>query len=364
MIPVLELSGSPREQGRQHGEGARERIERNLEIYFERFEREGHVTRDEVLRRAGLYWDVIQTLNADYAEGVRGVAEGSQTELMEIVALNVRYEILYHQFTQTAMGADGCTGMAVSPETTANGHVLMGENWDWIPQVQTLILKIDTDDDSLVCFTEAGIVGGKIGLNAHGLGLAINGLISTDDDWSRLTKPFHVRCYEILRQRSLEDAVRIVTDGDRPCSANFLIAQADAGIVNVESAPFATRLIRPDQGWVAHTNHFVDPDALSVVEPPSEKRPHSQHRLRKADELLGQRAPIDTSDLQDILRDHDGQPYSICRHIDVDEPPEEHYRTVVSAVMDLHERRMWASGGPPCEHTDHEIVLDEQLSPN
>lgn len=357
MIPVLELSGSPHDQGRQHGEGARERIESNLDVYFERFEREGHVTRDEALRRANLYWDVIQALNPDYAESVRGVAEGADADLLEIVALNVRYEILYHQFTETAMRADGCTGMAVLPEQTSNGHLLMGENWDWIPQAQSLLLKIGSGDDALVCFTEAGIVGGKIGLNAHGLGLAINGLISTDDDWSRLTKPFHVRCYEILRSRSLDDAVQIVTNGDRACSGNFLIAHADEGIVNVESAPFATRLHRPDPGWVAHTNHFVDPDALDVVEPPSEKRPHSQHRLRKANELLAQKAPIDTSDLREILRDHDGQPYSICRHIDDDEPPEEHYQTVVSAVMDLQARTMWASDGPPCEHTDYEIAI-------
>ncbi len=46
-------------------------------------------------------------------------------------------------------------------------------------------------------FTEAGIFGGKIGLNSAGLGLTVNGLTTTDDDWSRLSKPFHVRCYEI-----------------------------------------------------------------------------------------------------------------------------------------------------------------------
>jgi len=357
MIPVLELSGNPREQGRQHGEGARERIARNLEVYFERFEREGRLTRDEVLRRAELYWDVIQNVNGDYAEGVRGVADGSNVELLEIVALNVRYEILYHQFTQTALGADGCTGMAISPANTRHGHMLMGENWDWIPQAQTVMLRVQDANAPLVCFTEAGIVGGKIGLNAHGLGLLINGLISTDDDWSRLTKPFHVRCHEILRQRSLEEAVRIVTDGERACSANFLLAQAGTGIVNVESAPLATRQLEPADHWIAHANHFVDPDALGVVEPPSEKRPHSQHRLRKADELLGARVPIATDDLSAILRDHDGRPYSICRHVDDAEPPEEHYQTVVSAVMDLDERTMWVSDGPPCEHADQEIGL-------
>lgn len=59
-LPVLELAGTPYEQGLVHGERARKQIAQNLEIYFYRFERETKLLKAEVLRRAGLYLRVIE----------------------------------------------------------------------------------------------------------------------------------------------------------------------------------------------------------------------------------------------------------------------------------------------------------------
>src|SRR5439155_12775577 len=129
---------------------------------------------------------------------------------------------------------------------STNGHLLLGQNWDWIPQVQGAVLHtLEPDGLETLSFTEAGIVGGKIGLNSAGLGLAINGLLSSADDWSRLELPFHVRCYEILRRRSLAEAVDVVAREKRSCSANFLIAQTPDLAVDLEAAPDSIAEIRP-----------------------------------------------------------------------------------------------------------------------
>ena len=157
-----------------------------------------------------------------YFLALRGVADGSGVPLQDIVVLNMRYELLYFQYGVNAL-VDGCTSFAVLPRATHTGHLLLGQNWDWIPEVRGAVLHT-RDDDGLetLSFTEAGIVGGKIGLNSVGLGLAINGLYTTADDWSRLKTPFHVRCYDILRSRTLEQAMSVVTDTPRACSTNFL----------------------------------------------------------------------------------------------------------------------------------------------
>jgi isopenicillin-N N-acyltransferase-like protein len=127
-LPVVHLAGSPYEQGRRHGEALRGRIAHNLGVYFERFERETKLSREEVLRRARLYREAIAGQNAGYHDGMRGLAEGSSFGLDEIAALNVRYEILYYQFGAIAMEEaaagkavtiaepDGCTAFAVLPE--------------------------------------------------------------------------------------------------------------------------------------------------------------------------------------------------------------------------------------------------------
>ncbi len=356
MLPLIELEGAPFEQGRTHGRQAQARIAHNLSIYFYRFQSEGQLTWQEVLKRAAAYWEVIQTQNPAYAEALRGISEGSGCDLIELVALNVRYEILYYQFTVNAL-AGGCTSFAATPGITANGHLLLGQNWDWIPQVQGVVLYIREEDFEALCFTEAGIVGGKIGLNSRGLGLAINGLISTDDDWSRLTTPFHVRCYEILRSRDLDEAVEVITEGERPCSANYLIAQADDRVVDVEAAPRKTRSLIPADGFLAHANHFLEPEALDVVEPLTEKRPHSLHRLKRMRELLASKRPLTIEMLKMYLRDHEGHPYSVCRHLDEAEPPSERYQTVTSVIMDLHERTFWISDGPPCQNAYQKLSL-------
>ena len=54
-LPLIQLHGSPYEQGRQHGEQLRERIAHNVDVYFNRFGEEAGLTRPEVLSRAAQY---------------------------------------------------------------------------------------------------------------------------------------------------------------------------------------------------------------------------------------------------------------------------------------------------------------------
>jgi isopenicillin-N N-acyltransferase-like protein len=356
-LPVIHLDGTPYEQGRKHGRELKDRIGHNIQVYFERFEAEGGVSHAEVLARSVKYGEAMATQNPAYFAGMRGVADGSGFKFDHVVALNIRYEILYYQFSANA-STDGCTSFAVLPGASANTHLLMGQNWDWIPQVQGAILHtVDPDGLETISFTEAGIVGGKIGLNSAGLGLAVNGLHSTADDWSRLSKPFHVRCYEILRARGLDAAAEIVTSEERACSTNFLIAQIPDRVADIEAAPDQALTLGPENGLLIHTNHFLDPDALGVVEPPREVWSSTHHRLDRLRDLLAAKHPLAVEDLQGHLRDHQAYPHSVCRHEDPDLPPSQRYRTVASVVMDLHARELHISDGPPCRNKYQRMML-------
>ncbi len=331
-LPVLRLKGSPYEIGYSHGQQAQDKIQRNLEVYFRRFKNETALARDEALARAERYLQAIRRVSPSYARAMEGVALGSKTRLLEITALNVRYELMYSQFAKIGLRpmqrVDGCTAFGAMPEATVNRHLLMAENWDWIPQVEGLFLKIrPATGPNVLCFTEAGVVGGKIGLNSEGIGLAINGLISNADDWERLRKPFHVRCWEILGSKTLSQAISRVTRGERSCSANFLVGQQTklgAGkIVDIESSPEATFALYHEDGILAHTNHFSNP-----------RSGNGKMSMRRAEEML---------------RDHDGKPESVCRHENRTFPTDERYRTVVSVVMDLYTGQLHTTLGSPCE---------------
>jgi isopenicillin-N N-acyltransferase like protein len=349
-LPVVYVDGGPYDQGRQHGAALRDQIGHNLDVYFDRFEREVELLPEEARAHAARYQPLLD--GGPYFDALRGMAKGSGQAVIDLLVLNVRYELLYYQYGVCGVGGpDGCTSFAVLPRGSANGHLLLGQNWDWIPQVRGAVLHTQEPDGlETLSFTEAGIVGGKIGLNSAGLGLAINGLFSTADDWARMEMPFHVRCYEILRRRSLQAAVGLVVAGQRSCSANFLLAQPPNLAVDVESAPERVRELAPEANTLVHTNHFLDPEQLGITEPIVERRPHSYWRHTRMQALLDARPSIGVGDLEVALRDHEHYPDGICRHEHPDDPPEEWLITVTSAIMDLEDLSLRLTDGPPCEH--------------
>jgi len=345
-LPFVRLTGSPLEQGRVHGETLRCEVRSNLEVYFRRFALEIGLARPEVLRRAAAYAEALRVLHPAYHEGMQGVAQGSGLSFAEVAALNVRYEILYDAFGKKGRGGgvDGCTSFALTPERTADGHLLLGQNWDWVPEVRGALLHVQEAGQEHLAFTEAGIVGGKVGLNSAGLGLAINGLTSPADDWEEFALPFHARCYDVLRQRTLEAAVEVASREPRACSANFLLAQVPGKVVNLETAPHALCRLGPEDGMLVHANHFVNP--LETDADP-EDRLGSLLRYARLKDLLAGAERSSLGDVQTFLRDRENAPDALCRHPDPAKPEFERYATVVSVVMDLHARTLHLSDGPP-----------------
>src|SRR5207237_9955949 len=181
----------------------------------------------------------------------------------------------------------------------------------------------------------------KMELNYEGIGLAMNGLISNKADWERLWKPFHVRCSEILGSETLSQAVSKITRAERSCSANFLIGQQTklgAGkIVDVESAPEATGVFSAEEGVLAHTNHFQNPERLGVKQVLDEERRSTLHRFARITQLLrqirGGNRKMSMTRAEDMLRDHDGKPESVYSHENNTFPADQRYRTVVAVVM-------------------------------
>lgn len=348
-LPLIRVHGTPLEQGIQHGSELREQIHHNLNVYFDRFLREVELSREDVLWRAQRYADKLYNHKSAYWETMRGIAQGAQVSTDEIVTLNIRYEVLYYEFGVNEM-VDGCTSFAIDPQVSQPGHVFIGQNWDWIPNIKGALIHIsEPGTPTHLAFTEAGIAGGKIGLNDAGVGLAINGLTSMGDDWQRFHSPFHARCYDILRSPDFERATRVITDEPRSCSSNFLIAQPPDKIINIEAAPDNLNYLSCEQGAVVHANHFVDPDGTGIVEPDTDFRPNSWERHRQLERLMRRDHPFDLEDIKHRLRDHDGYPNSVCRHPDLSDEDYDRYSTVTSIIMDLNAKVLYATSGPPCE---------------
>lgn len=379
---VIDLSGGPRERGHAHGEALADEVATNVETYLSRFAHEG-VDPDRAREQADEFIPLIESVNPEYAAEMRGVAEGSGVPLTDVSLLNVRYEVIYTAWKEQteqraagdgdgpgdrtgasdagdarAAGVDGCTSFGLLPSATADGTTYVGQNWDWLAPIQdtialTRVRRPDAPDH--IVFTEAGIVGGKAGVNEHGVGLGLNGLTSPADGEEPFRKPVHVRCREVMDGRGLADAMAPIVETHRSASANFMLGAAGGGeaaegeVIDVEAAPQRFGHLHPTDGVLTHANHFVDDQIKSLSERRGASTLYRAERLRRHLAAERDAGGATVENITAGLRDHFGRPASVCSHIDERLPEAEHGRTNASFVIDLDDRRLHAVRGPPCE---------------
>ncbi|MWV64960.1 hypothetical protein GRS48_09035 [Halorubrum sp. JWXQ-INN 858] len=348
----LELTGTPHERGITHGETFADEIETNLEIYLSVFKHKG-TDEDTVYEQAEKFVPLIEEENEEYAAEMKGIAEGSGLSIEDVTVLNARYEVMYSAFKKAADeaggSADACTAFAIQPEITADEHTYLGQNWDWMPGLETFVMEIRRDDKpDMAAMTEAGIVGGKIGVNEHGIGMTLNGLVTAKDGENPFRKPYHVRFREILDAERMDDAIAPLITKDRACSGNVIVAHAEGEMLNLELAPETVNYLHPEDHLLVHANHVEDRSSMNSE---FEKLiPDTLCRAPRMKRLLSKhRGEIGIDVLTDALRDHFGHPNSICRHPNETDPELDRLRTNGSYVMDLTERRLMGTNGPPCE---------------
>jgi isopenicillin-N N-acyltransferase like protein len=244
-----------------------------------------------------------------------------------------------------------CTSFAVTPETSSDGHMLLGQNWDWVPFAREVCVLLDVqreDKPSFATIVEAGMLA-KVGVNAAGLGLCTNTLVSERDAESKGV-PYHVMLRALLDAESVNDAKHILGSVQRALSANYLVADKSGRAMNFETIAGGKEQIhatRPQGGLIAHTNHFLCSE-FAAIDAYVAKSPHSLTRLADMRRGLSAGEGLSVGRLQDILRGHEHAPNGICSHPDTTTHPLYARTTVASIVADLTAGEFWFTDGPPC----------------
>ncbi|MBS1842798.1 MAG: hypothetical protein JST53_00130 [Actinobacteria bacterium] len=337
-----------RERGRMMGEEAKQRIDESLAAYEETF---GHYT--------GLPWSAISRIGLEFAvpierydreilEEIEGLAEGSGRGSGDLLALNARSEIMFGLKVKTP---PECTAFFAGPSATADGHVLLGQNWDWRPRAidSTALFEIDQGPGrpAFVMLPEAGLVG-KTGFNECGVGVTLNALVS-DRDLGERGVPIHVVLRGILNATTLEEAYAAIVRARRGASANYTIASRAGYGLAVEAGPGgieAVEAMRPQDDLLAHANHFVcesRPNDVGLA-----NWPDSVDRFERLQGLLaGSRGDLTVEKAEEMLADEAGYPDAISRVPNAEVHPVEQAATVFSIVMDLTAGIAEVAGGPP-----------------
>ena len=369
-FPTIRVSGSPHERGRQYGEAARDRVRISIDAYRDVFAHYAGWDWAKVTDEALRYAEPVRAFDERYVEEMRGLAEGAGVAFDEVLAINTRSEIMFAAKARAAGGQPRtpaeCTSFAVLPEASADGHTLIGQNWDWLPYSfdTCIVLEVQQDDGpDYVTVVEAGLLA-KTGMNSSGIGLAANALVS-DADRGVPGVPFHLLLRGILDAENLSGALTVLQRGFRSSSANYLVGHRDGIAVDVEGAPgdFSRLfLLFPDHGVLAHANHFLSPsfdgkDVSLWVMPDS---PFRLERIRS--QVAAARDALSIETFQTALADHANYPSGVCCHPDTRDGPLDQGATVASVLMDLDTRRMWLADGQPCSHPYRTIDYDDFLS--
>lgn len=373
-FPHVRVSGGARERGRAYGEQARKRISTSIHAYEEVFRAYAGWSWSEVRREAARYEASIAAFDERYVDEMRGIAEGADVDLEDILSINVRTEVMFAAKARAAEGAGvsaggprqgECTAFAVVPEASATGHTLIGQNWDWLLHCFDTVVVLEAEQEegpNYVSVVEAGLLA-KTGMNSSGLGVATNALV-TEDDRGEPGIPYHVLLRAFMDCETISDALSAAQRAPRSSSANYLLAHRDGMAVDIEAAPgdFSRMfLLFPDDGMLAHTNHFRSPafdrkDVSLWVMPDS---PFRLERLRAAVERASPELTLDT--FREVLADHANFPSGVCCHPDDRMELFDQGSTVASVLMDLDEARMWVADGRPCTAPFRELDVASLL---
>jgi isopenicillin-N N-acyltransferase like protein len=368
MTPRIRVEGTHYERGRQYGAQARAQVHLSVQAYGRVFAHYAGWDWADVRRAATAFEAPVAAFRPAYLDEMRGIADGAGLDLADVLAINVRTEVMYaakaRQAPLTARGQGRqppaeCSAFAVAPDPgAAQSATLLGQNWDWLlHSAQTLVVLEARQDDGpdFVTVVEAGLLA-KTGLNAAGLGLVTNALV-TDADTGTPGLPYHVLLRAILDCATVTEALQVLQAGPRSSSANYLIAHASGAALNVEAAPGDfTRLypLYPEHGVLLHTNHFLALQ-LEPVDVSLWAMPSSAVRLQRL--RAGSRTPATLEDFRALLADHADYPHGLCCHPDPAEHPLEQGATIASVLMDLTARRLWLAAGNPCQTPYAELDL-------
>ncbi|HEX2889819.1 C45 family peptidase [Vineibacter terrae] len=334
--PLIELAGPPFERGRDYGRKARPRIVKGISHYSGQLAAMS-VDAGQIHRLVRDYLPVIEGFEPAYVEEMRGIADGAGVDFDSIALLNARTEILklgqrpdLRRKLMPADEPDGCTGVVVLPGATRDGTLIHAQNWDWKMECAetAVVLRIrNAEGPDILTFTEAGALA-RSGFNSAGIAITAN-YLESDRDYCQIGVPLALIRRKVLEQTQLAMAMRAVYVTPKSAANNMIVSHKDGVAIDFECAPDETFQVHPQQGLLAHANHFVSPVALSKLKDTGiVNTPDSLYRdIRVRDLLAPQIGAITPDAVKWALFDDFQAPWSVCR------PPRPNLSSNLSATV-------------------------------
>lgn len=353
-LMLVQVSGTHREMGRQIGEAMRTEIVKSLEnarnLLYSAYE-SLQLTWEGAQIQSRKYMPFAQERYPQYIEEMQGIAEGSGVSYEDIAVLNAMEAV-----TMDALHLTKCTSLAVNQERTADGHVLIAHNEDWVPEDESGVFILHArpaNEPPFLAMTYGGLLP-NIGFNAHGVAQCCDSVYPTD---SRIGVPRLVASRAVLAASTPAAAIRHMLVPLRAAGYNHLLAHESGELYNIEVSARRFAMLYAHDGYIAHTNHYLDTQMQAIESEPDELV-STRVRYFRALRLLKNNPSHTLESLKVIQRDHVNYQDSICNHAIDDSHPLDREKTIVALQIDLTTRQMHAAWGNPCESDFETFTLD------
>lgn len=352
-IPLIHVKGSHTEIGQQIGEAFRFEIAAsvdNARILIEKAFGQLQLNWEGAIIQSRKYIPFVEEHYPQYMDEMLGIAQGSNLSYDEICVVNAMEAV-----TSDALHLTKCTSFAVNQQCTQDGIVLIGHNEDWTPEDEQFVYLVHaepTDEPAFLAMSYGGLLP-NIGFNACGIAQCCDSVYPDD---SRIGIPRIIYSRAVLAAKTPADAIRSILVPQRAAGYNHLVVHESGEMYNVETSARKFGLIYGEQGCLVHTNFYLDSEMKQVEDEPDELI-SARVRYYRAWRLLQANTQHTIDSLQAIQRDHVNYPDSICNH-GIDKNVLNSEKTIMAMVMDLTNRRMYATGGSPCQGTYHCYQLD------
>jgi isopenicillin-N N-acyltransferase-like protein len=352
--PLVRAAGSHREIGRQVGETCRRQVQHSVEnarsLLADAYE-QLELTWAGAQIQTRKYIPFAQERYPQYVDELMGVAEGANVQFDDVAVVNVMEAV-----TTDALHLTRCTSMAVNDERTADGHVLLAHNEDWVPEDEEDVFIIHATpkhEPPFLAMTYGGLLP-NIGFNAYGVAQMCDSVYPND---SRIGTPRVVVSRAVLASKSPGEAIRNMLSAQRAAGYNHVLVHESGELYSVEVSARRFAVLYGSEGYIVHTNNYLT-ETMQQVEREPEDLISSRVRYFRALRLIRQEPAHTIKTLQAIQRDHVNFSNSICNHsIDASDPLDRE-KTVNAMVIDLTAREMHIAWGNPCENPYHTYHLD------
>ena len=353
--PLVEVSGTHYDMGCQIGEARREQVQHSIA--------NAHVLIDQTYASLELTWagariqsrkylPFAEERYPQYIEEMQGIAAGANIAFDDVMVLNAMEAV-----TMDALHLTRCTSFAVNEQCTADGHVLLAHNEDWLPEDENDVYVISArpkEEPPFLAMTYGGLLP-NVGFNAYGIAQLIDSVYPND---SRIGIPRLVVARAVLASRRLSGALGRTLISHRAAGYNHLLGDEHGELYSVEVSARKFDILHGTDGYMVHTNHYLTPTMKEVEDEPEELI-SSRVRYFRANRLLRQNSKHSMKTLQAIQKDHVNLPNSICNHNILGTDPLDRESTISALVIDLTAREMHIAWGNPCQNAYHTYHLND-----